>query len=305
MPSLKEVRTRISSVASTKQITSAMKMVAASKLRKAQNAIIAMRPYAFKLKDILENLSALLDTSEGVYSSRRKTQNILIIVITSNRGLCGAFNSNVIKLANKLAYDKYKEHSVSVICIGKKGADYFKKTKLGVMGSDMPKRLYGLYDDLTFENVAPVAEKIMSAYLDGEFDKVELVYNQFKNASVQMLTAEQFLPVLPPAVAGIEQAKKGTTQDKIPSYIADYIFEPGKEEIVRELIPKSLKVQFYKALLDSYASEHGARMTAMHKATDNATELLKDLKLSYNKARQAAITGEILEIVGGAEALST
>ena len=295
MASLKEVRTRISSVASTKQITSAMKMVAASKLRKAQNAIIAMRPYALKLKELLENLSASLDSTEGAYSGRKEIKNVLIIVITSNRGLCGAFNSNVIKLANKLAYDKYKKHSVSVICIGKKGADYFKKTKLGVMGSDMPKRLYGLYDDLTFENVAPVAEKIMGAYLDGEFDKVELVYNQFKNASVQMLTAEQFLPVLPPASA----------KDKIQSYEADYIFEPGKEEIVRELIPKSLKVQFYKALLDSYASEHGARMTAMHKATDNATELLKDLKLSYNKARQAAITGEILEIVGGAEALSS
>ena len=308
MLSLKEVRTRISSVASTKQITSAMKMVSASKLRRAQDAIIAMRPYAFKLKEILENLSSSLDTSEGIYSSQREIRNVLIIVITSNRGLCGAFNSNVIKRTNKLAYDKYKKHSVSVICIGKKGADYFKKTELSIMGSDMPKRLYGLYDDLTFDNVAPVAEKIMNSFVDGEFDRVELVYNQFKNASVQILTAEQFLPVQPPGSgeANAQESQPETKEQEENSttpFRSDYIFEPGKEEIVRELIPKSLKVQFYKALLESYASEHGARMTAMHMATDNATELLKELKLSYNKARQAAITSEILEIVGGAEAL--
>lgn len=314
MPSLKEVRIRISSVASTKQITSAMKMVSASKLRKAQDAIVSMRPYAFKLKEILENLSSSLDTSEGIYSKQREIRNVLIIVITSNRGLCGAFNSNVIKLTNKLAYDKYKENSTSVICIGKKGADYFRKTELGIMGSDMPKRLYGLYDELTFDNVAPVAEKIMSFFIDGEFDKIELVYNRFKNASVQILTAEQFLPVQQPPSGSPQRVERANAQesqhetddaggDNITSNRADYIFEPDKEEIVQDLIPKSLKVQFYKALLESYASEHGARMTAMHKATDNATELLKDLKLSYNKARQAAITNEILEIVGGAEAL--
>jgi len=311
MASLKEVRTRITSVTSTKQITSAMKMVSASKLRRAQDAITAMRPYAFKLKEILENLSSSLDTSEGVYSGQREIQNVLIIVITSNRGLCGAFNSNVIKLTNKLANDKYKNHSVSVLCIGKKGADYFKKMKLGIMGSEMSERLYGLYDDLTFDNVAPVAEKIMTSYVDGEFDKVELVFNQFRNASVQILTAEQFLPVQPPSTtseANTKESQPETNKDEVASTTSsrtDYIFEPGKEEIVQELIPKSLKVQFFKALLESFASEHGARMTAMHKATDNATDLLKDLKLSYNKARQASITSEILEIVGGAEALKS
>lgn len=295
MPNLKEVRSRITSVSSTMQITSAMKMVSAAKLRRAQDAITQMRPYANKLKDILENLSASLENSvDNQYSVQRPVKNVLLIVITSNRGLCGAFNMNVIKHANRLASQTYAGSNVSVLCIGKKAADYFKKTKYTIVGSDMPRRLHELYDDLSFHNVFPIAEVIMQLFVKGEFDRVELVYNQFKNAATQILTAEQFLPVKP-----LEQ-----TANTTKSIASDYIFEPNKEFIVRELIPKSLKIQFYKALLDSYAAEHGARMTAMHKATDNAKELLKNLKLSYNKARQAAITNEILEIVGGAEALN-
>jgi F-type H+-transporting ATPase subunit gamma len=290
MANLKEVRNRIVSVSSTQQITSAMKMVSAAKLRRAQDAVTQMRPYASKLKEILENLSASLDSSEGVYSKQREVKNVLLIVITSNRGLCGGFNANVIKAANRLAKEKYNGKKVSVLAIGKKGADYFKKTDYGIMGSDMPRGLNELFDHLTFNNVAPVAEKVMKAFADSQFDHVDLIYNQFKNAAVQITTVEQFLPVMPPAKT--EKASK-----------VDYIFEPQKEEIVQDLIPRSLKTQFFKALLDSLAAEHGARMTAMHKATDNAGALIKELKLTYNKARQAAITNEILEIVGGAEAL--
>jgi F-type H+-transporting ATPase subunit gamma len=295
MPNLKEVRSRITSVSSTMQITSAMKMVSAAKLRRAQDAITQMRPYANKLKEILENLSSSLESNaDNKYAVQRPVKNVLLIVITSNRGLCGAFNMNVIKLANKLASQQYADCNVSVLCIGKKAADYFKKTKYNIVGSDMPRRLHELYDDLSFPSVSPIAEVIMKLFVSGEFDRVDLVYNQFKNAATQILTAEQFLPVKP-----LEQASENATK----SLSTDYILEPSKELIVSELIPKSLKIQFYKSLLDSYAAEHGARMTAMHKATDNAKELLKSLKLSYNKARQAAITGEILEIVGGAEAL--
>ncbi|MDQ3192139.1 MAG: ATP synthase F1 subunit gamma [Bacteroidota bacterium] len=293
MPNLKEVRSRITSVSSTQQITSAMKMVSASKLRRAQDAITQMRPYASKLKEILENLSSSLESSaDNPYSKQPAVKNILLVVITSNRGLCGAFNANVIKQANKLASETYKDSNVSVLCIGKKATDYFRKTKYSIIGSDMPRKLHELYDDLSFVNVFPVAETVMELFVKGEFDRVELIYNQFKNAAVQVLTTEQYLPVKP-----LEISTSGST------FSSDYIFEPNKEYIVKELIPKSLKTQFYKALLDSYAAEHGARMTAMHKATDNAGELLKNLRLSYNKARQAAITNEILEIVGGAEAL--
>jgi len=291
MANLKEVRNRIVSVSSTQQITSAMKMVSAAKLRRAQDAITQMRPYASKLKEILENLSASLDSSDGQYSKQRPVKNVLLVVITSNRGLCGGFNANVLKAASKLAREDYKGANVSVLCIGKKATDFFKKTEYGIIGSDMPRGLNELYDDLTFVNVAPVAEKIMQVFADGQFDKVDLIYNQFKNAAVQITTVEQYLPVQPPAITEKKQS-------------GEYIFEPSKEFIVADLIPRSLKTQLFKALLDSHAAEHGARMTSMHKATDNAGSLIKELKLTYNKARQAAITNEILEIVGGAEALA-
>lgn len=291
MPNLKEVRNRIVSVNSTQQITSAMKMVSAAKLKRAQDAITQMRPYANKLKEVLENLSASLDSSEGIYSVKREVKNVLLIVVTSNRGLCGGFNANVIKATNKAIREEYKGCRVSVMCIGKKGGDFYKRSEMAIVGTDMPKGLNELFDNLTFANVAPVAEKIMQQFLAKQFDKVEIVYNQFKNAAVQIINKEQFLPVQ-------QHTKKSNSQS------VDYLFEPDKKEIVDDLIPRSLKTQFYKALLDSHASEHGARMTAMHKATDNAKEMLRELKLNYNKARQAAITGEILEIVGGAEALN-
>ena len=294
MANLKEVRIRIASVKSTQQITSAMKMVAASKLRRAQNAIIQMRPFAAKLKEILQNLSASLDGGDdaSVFSEQRDPTKVLLIVISSNRGLCGAFNANVIKLTNRQIEDNYAEQykngNVSLITIGKKVSEYFGKRKFDVLAKHDE-----LFDDISFENVAPIAEGVMQSFVNKEFDKIEIIYNQFKNAATQNLVDEQFLPVEPVELEeGISQNAK-----------ADYIFEPSKEEIIQDLIPKSLKVQFYKAILDSYASEHGARMTAMHLATDNAEELLKHLKLTYNKARQAAITNEILEIVSGAEAL--
>ena len=292
MANLKEIRNRIVSVSSTQQITSAMKMVSAAKLRRAQDAVTQMRPYANKLKEILENLSASLDSSEGTYSKQREVKKVLLVIITSNRGLCGGFNVNVIKAANKLIREEYQGKKVNVLCIGKKGADYFKKTDLGYAVAEMPKPLNELFDQLTFANVAPVAEKIMELFATGEFDKIDLMYNQFKNAAVQITTQEQYLPVAPP----VQTEKKASTKE--------YIFEPNKQFIVEDLIPRSLKTQLFKALLDSLAAEHGARMTAMHKATDNAGSLIKELKLTYNKARQAAITNEILEIVGGAEALA-
>lgn len=292
MPSLKEVRTRIESVNSTKQITSAMKMVSASKLRRAQNAILKMRPYALKLNEILQNLSkSIEDSDDDVYSQVRPTQNILFVVIASNRGLCGAFNANIIKEANRIIQTDYKkqfdEGNVFVHCFGKKVVDFYNNSKYNVVGKEID-----LFTDLSFENVAAIAEKMMADFATKKYDKIILVYNQFKNAAVHQLITEQFLPI----VATGDESKE-------LSLGIDYIFEPDKETIVKELIPKSLKIQFYKALLDSHASEHGARMTAMHKATDNAIELLKDLKLKYNKARQASITNEILEIVSGAEAL--
>ncbi|MCA6362122.1 MAG: ATP synthase F1 subunit gamma [Bacteroidetes bacterium] len=289
MPNLKEVRNRITSVQSTQQITSAMKMVSAAKLRRAQDAITQMRPYAEKLREILENLSASLDSTEGVYSRQREVKNVLFVVITSNRGLCGGFNANVIKRTMRAIREDYPTAKASYITIGKKGGDFFRKTPYTAALSELGN-LNVLFDKLAFANTAPVAEAIMKAFGEGQFDKVVLVYNQFKNAAVQITQAEQFLPVVPTA--------SGNASSK-----TDYIFEPEKAEIVQDLIPRSLKTQLYKALLDSHASEHGARMTAMHKATDNAKELLRNLRISYNKARQAAITNEILEIVGGAEAL--
>lgn len=290
MPNLKEVRNRIGSVQSTMQITSAMKMVSAAKLRRAQDAVQRLRPYASKLQEILGNLSGSLDSDEGVYAQDREVKNVLIVPITSNRGLCGSFNATVIRDTNNLI----KEHqgkNITVLAIGKKADDFFKKTEYNIKGTTLPGKLNALYDNLDWDHVAPVAQKIMDAFAKKQFDRVYVIYNAFKNAAVQELRREQFLPIAP-----IESSTD-------TSAASDYIFEPGKSEIVTELVPKSLKTQFYAALLDSYAAEHGARMTAMHKATDNAGDLLDALKLSYNKARQAAITGEILEIVGGAEAL--
>lgn len=291
MPNLKEVRNRIVSVNSTQQITSAMKMVSAAKLRRAQDAITQMRPYAEKLKEILGNLSSTIDAAEGgEFSVQREPKKILLVAVTSNRGLAGAFNSNVLKAARNLVATQYKTQddagNVTYITIGKKATDALTRAKMNVLSSHNQ-----VFDGLSFEKVAPVAERIMQGFAAGEFDRVILLYNRFKNAAVQITTEEQFLPVLPP-----EKPVQQTSS-------IDYIFEPNKEEIVRELIPKSLKIQLYKAVLDSHAAEHGARMTAMNKATDNAKEMLKELRLSYNKARQAAITNEILEIVGGAEAL--
>lgn len=291
MPNLKEVRNRITSVGSTMQITSAMKMVSAAKLKRAQDAITQMRPYANKLQEILQNVSASLDTSENKYARNASAKNILIIAISSNRGLAGAFNANVIKKTWSLIKNEYSAQNVSVISIGKKANDAFKRTDHHIHGTDLPHNLNEIFDKLTYENVAPIAEKIMEAFVSSQFDKVVLVYNQFKNAAVQMVQAEQFLPI------ESHEASNNTAA-------VDYIFEPNKQYIVNELIPRSLKTQFYKALLDSVASEHGARMTAMHKATDNAKEMLRNLKISYNKARQTAITTEILEIVAGAEALN-
>ena len=285
MANLKEIRNRIASVSSTMQITSAMKMVSAAKLKKAQDAITAMRPYANKLTELLQSLSATLDADTGSkYSEQREVKKVLIVPITSNRGLCGAFNSNIIKEVAKLKSQNFSAQEVSYLAIGKKANDAFKKTNRVIANKSH------IFDDLTFDNVAEVAELLMDKFVSGEFDKIIIVYNKFKNAATQELMTEQFLPIVP-----IE----GDTTLNL-----DYIFEPSKAEIVEQLIPKSLKTQLYKSVRDSFASEHGARMTAMHKATDNATELRDQLKLTYNKARQAAITNEILEIVGGAEALN-
>ena len=283
MANLKEIRNRIASVSSTMQITSAMKMVSAAKLKKAQDAITAMRPYADKLTELLQNLSATLDADSGSkYSEQRELKNVLIVAITSNRGLCGAFNSNIIKQANLVA-ERY-DAKVSVVAIGKKANDALSKN-FEIISNQSP-----VYDDLTFDNVAAIAEMLMAQFESKAFDKIELVYNKFKNAATQEIMTEQFLPIVP--------------LESESTVSLDYIFEPSKEEIVETLIPKSLKTQLYKSVRDSFASEHGARMTAMHKATDNATELRDQLKLTYNKARQASITNEILEIVGGAEALN-
>ncbi len=285
MANLKEIRNRITSVSSTMQITSAMKMVSAAKLKKAQDAITAMRPYAEKLTELLQNLSATLDSDTGgEYTKQREIKKVLVIAVTSNRGLCGAFNTNVIKEVKSRA-EFYAGKQVEVFAIGKKGNDILKKT---LTISDNQS---GIFDELTFDNVATIAEALTAKFISGEYDRIELVYNQFKNAATQIIQTEQFLPLAP------------IVSDKVVS-TGDYIFEPSKEEIVLTLIPKSLKTQLYKAIRDSFASEHGARMTAMHKATDNATELRDQLKLTYNKARQASITNEILEIVGGAEALN-
>lgn len=262
-----------------------MKMVSAAKLKKAQDAITAMRPYADKLTELLQDLSATSNADSGSrYSDQREVEKVLIVAITSNRGLCGAFNSNIIKAVNRTTAERYADKDVSYITVGKKAYDAFKKTDKVIANKSE------IFDDLTFENVADLAELLMEKFVEGEFDKIEIVYNKFKNAATQEIMVEQFLPIVP--------------IEKDESVTLDYIYEPSKIEIIEQLIPKSLKTQLYKGIRDSFASEHGARMTAMHKATDNATDLRDELKLTYNKARQASITNEILEIVGGAEALN-
>ena len=285
MAGLKEVRERITSIGSTMQITSAMKMVSAAKLKKAQDRITQMRPYSEKLTEILQNLSSQLDGNDGKYSVERNVEKVLIIAVASNRGLCGGFNAYVNKKIGVLINNTYAGKEVEIMAIGKKVSDFWKKR------DNLASQHNAIFDDLTFENVAEVAQIAMDKFANGDYDRVELVYNQFKNAATFITTSEQFLPV----VSAVEE---GATKTNV-----DYIFEPAKEEILEDLIPLSLKTQVFKATLDSNAAEHGARMTAMHKATDNATDMLKELKLSYNKARQASITNEILEIVGGAAAL--
>ncbi|MEE4116742.1 MAG: ATP synthase F1 subunit gamma [Marinilabiliaceae bacterium] len=291
MANLKEIRTRLNSVKSTRQITAAMKMVAAAKLRKAQDKILRLRPYAGKLHEILLGISARIEDTDsaGSFSRVSEPENILLIVVTSNRGLCGAFNSNVIKETVRIIKGKYSKQALAktlhIMAIGKKGADYFRKSPYGLADNRST-----IFDDLSFDNVNLIASEVMDSFLAGKYDRVEFVYNQFKNAAVQILTNETFLPV-------------ETKDEEETSVVSDYIYEPGRKEIIEELIPKTLKIEFYRIILDSYVAEHGARMTAMHMATDNASELIRDLTLEYNKARQASITSEILEVVSGAEAL--
>ena len=286
MANLKEIRNRIGSIKSTMQITSAMKMVSAAKLKKAQDAIIAMRPYSSKLTELLQNLSTTLDGEiGGAYTNQREVSKVLLVVVTSNRGLCGGFNSSIIKETIRNIEENYSNVSVDIFGLGKKGADVLGK-EYNVIETNNE-----IFDKLTFANTAEIAEKLMHLFVDGTYDKIEIIYNQFKNAATQIPQVEDFLP--------IKAVAEGQSNSN-----TDYIFEPSKEEIILELIPKSLKMQLYKAVRDSFAAEPGARMTAMHKATDNAKELRDELLLTYNKARQAAITNEILEIVGGAEALN-
>ena len=289
MASLKELRNRISSISSTMQITSAMKMVSAAKLKKAQDAIHDLRPYADKLREILGNISGSIEQTEGSLTEVREVKKVLLVLITSNRGLCGGFNANIIKLGNR-AVSAHQEQGreVQLMVIGKKAYDGSKKSKLEIVGNHSE-----IFNALSFDGVAEVAKEIMEGFSAGNYDRVELLYNHFKNAGLQVPTQEDYLPVQ----MDEGEATGGMTKD--------YIFEPGKAEILEDLIPDTLKTQLFKAVLDSNASEHGARMTAMHKATDNASELQRELKLDYNKARQAAITNEILEIVGGAEALNS
>lgn len=291
MAGLKEIRIRIASVKTTRQVTNAMKIVSAAKLKKAQDAIYQIRPYANMLHKILASLSASLEsTDNSVYTKQRDPKKVLIVLVSSNRGLCGGFNSNISKVAAKLVNEKYsmqlEKGNVSFLCLGKQGMRQLKYHGLKVADSKNE-----IFNELSFENISTIAEELMNLFENGTYDRIEVVYNQFKNAAVQIQTTEQFLPV--------EIEKDDSTKVN-----TNYIFEPSKEHIIQELIPGILKIQLYKAVLDSHAAEHGARLTAMHSATDNATELLNYLTLQYNKARQAAITGEILEIVSGAEALN-
>lgn len=293
MASLKEIRRRISSVKSTRQITSAMKMVAAARLRKAQDKIVKLRPYAARLHELLVGISQSMEEpgSENIYSRTAENGKVLLLVVTSNRGLCGSFNANVIKEAMSLVEGKYSRQyhdgELWIMTIGKKAYDFFHKRQFQIYQDKSD-----LFDDLTFQNSSELAEQIMEDFLEGKFDRVEFVYNKFKNAAVQELSHETFLPL-----------ETEEMEEDLPP--GDYIFEPGREEIIKELIPKTLRIQFYRTVLDSYVAEHGARMTAMHMATDNATGLIRDLNLEYNKARQASITNQILEVVNGAEALGS
>jgi len=287
MAGIKEIRTRIASVTNTQKITAAMKMVSAAKLRKAQQAVQQMRPYAEKLQEILVNISADLDTSDNLYATERTVENVAIVAITANGGLCGGFNSNIGKAVFSLVNGEFAGKNVSVFSIGKKG-----KAALVTRGIEPVYENDDVYDDLSFDNVSKISSMLMKDFVDAKFDKVVLVYNSFRNAATQIVTEKQFLPIVDETVESIDS-----------NFNQDYIYEPNKEYIVEELIPRSLKIQFFDAMLDSHASEHGARMTAMHKATDNAGDMLKDLKVVYNKARQASITNEILEIVSGANAL--
>ena len=290
MANLKEIRNRITSVNSTMQITSAMKMVSAAKLKRAQDAVTQLLPYANKLQEIQINLSASLDSSEGIYSQEREIKNVLFIAITSNRGLCGGFNNNVIKRVKALTAD-YEGAKINFLAIGKKAQEFSNKNYIESNLSEIPTDLEELFNNLNFASSSEVSELVMKLYREEKVDKVVLVYNHFVNAGTQTIMTEQFLP--------IESVEGEATSN------ADYIFTPSKEKIIEDIVPKSLNIQLYKAVLDSNAGEHGARMTAMHKATDNAGDMLFDLKLTYNKARQASITNEILEIVGGAEALNS
>lgn len=294
MASLKEIRTRLASVKSTMQITSAMKMVSAAKLRRAQDATIQLRPYANKLLEILQGLSESLDQEqENIYGTARELKKVLLIVISSNKGLCGAFNANISKRTQSLIKEEYDElneqDNVDIIACGKKAAELLESADFTILESH-----HDVIDHMNYEQVNKMAKQAMKDFLSGKYDEIRIIYNQFKNAVVQELTVEQFLPIVKP---------EPDEEEEVVENNLNFIFEPTQEQIVKELIPKSLKIQMFKAFLDSIASEHGARMTAMHKATDNASQLIKDLQLEYNKARQASITTEILEIVGGAEAL--
>ncbi|MES2267622.1 MAG: ATP synthase F1 subunit gamma [Bacteroidota bacterium] len=300
MANLKEVRNRIVSVNSTQQITKAMKMVSAAKLKRATDAIVQLRPYANKLKDLLDNLSATLEDGASPFLQQRQPVRVLVVVVSSNRGLAGAFNTNVIKTANNLIAEKYSEQlskgNVSIVAIGKKSQEFFQRRKFNVIGNNND-----LYLDLNFINASKITESIMQGFINGDYDRVELVYNHFRNAAIQFQVAEQLLPVPMPEAKPKEEGLK--TKGAVIENQVNYILEPSQEEIVEQLIPKNIKIQLYRAVLDSNASEHGARMTAMDKATENAGDLLKALKLSYNQARQAAITTELTEIVSGAAAL--
>lgn len=290
MPNLKDIRTRITSVGSTMQITSAMKLVSAAKLKRATDSIVQLRPYADKLRELLQNVSSTLEAEVGgALTEEREVNKVLLVVINSNRGLCGGYNSSIIKKVNALLADELAGKQVELLTIGKKAFETFKKTQ------EIYKNESTIWDNLNFADVAEIADDLVEKFTAGDYDQIRIIYNQFQNAAVQIVQNEQFLPVV------IEKADENATNEAE----LDYIFNPSKEEILTDLIPQTLKTQLFKAVLDANASEHGARMTAMHKATDNASELQKGLKIQYNKARQAAITNEILEIVGGAEALNS
>ena len=288
MANLKDIRNRITSVGSTMQITSAMKLVSAAKLKRATDSIVQLRPYADKLRELLQNVSSTLEVEVGgALTEEREVNKVLLVIINSNRGLCGGYNSSIIKKVNALLADELAGKEVELLTIGKKAYETFKKSQ------SIYKNASSIWDNLNFADVAEIADDLVAKFEEGQFDQIRIIYNQFQNAAVQIVQNEQFLPVV-----------LDKTEEKANTAELDYIFNPSKEPILKDLIPQTLQTQLFKAVLDANASEHGARMTAMHKATDNASELQKNLKIQYNKARQAAITNEILEIVGGAEALN-